>query len=480
MTTDAKMGGRTSAKVRKLRDSTLPISASPKDLLYPKQRLVMDDASQYKIAVTTRQWGKSTVTAGEAVHQCIVEPGTKYVCMSAGERQSLEWKNKAGEWQQAYNLVIEDVVEDRGGIAEGLLKSSEIIFANGSRIIAIPANPATARGYSANVILDEFAYHEDPNAIWSAMFPATTNKLAGTFLDRFRALLKGESTDIQRTLKVRVVSTFNGRNNKFYDLWERAKQNGYSAHKITIHDAIADGMPLDAEKLRAALDDPDAWAQEYECEPMDVSTVLLPYELIATCESVEATTTVGPDFWLVKRYQPLVGGLDFARKHHLSVLWVDELMGDVSQCREVLEMRNMSTPDQIDLLRPRLLSLSRVSVDYTGPGVGMGDYLVKEFGEYNPDKHLYGKIELVTFTNNTKVDLFSKLRMAFEQRRTRVPISRVIREDLHSIHRVVSGSGNVTYRAPQTEDGHADRATAKALAEHARAGRTADYRIEII
>jgi len=480
VTTDAKMGGRTSAKVRKLRDSTLPISASPKDLLYPKQRLVMDDASQYKIAVTTRQWGKSTVTAGEAVHQCIVEPGTKYVCMSAGERQSLEWKNKAGEWQQAYNLVIEDVVEDRGGIAEGLLKSSEIIFANGSRIIAIPANPATARGYSANVILDEFAYHEDPNAIWSAMFPATTNKLAGTFLDRFRALLKGESTDIQRTLKVRVVSTFNGRNNKFYDLWERAKQNGYSAHKITIHDAIADGMPLDAEKLRAALDDPDAWAQEYECEPMDVSTVLLPYELIATCESVEATTTVGPDFWLVKRYQPLVGGLDFARKHHLSVLWVDELMGDVSQCREVLEMRNMSTPDQIDLLRPRLLSLSRVSVDYTGPGVGMGDYLVKEFGEYNPDKHLYGKIELVTFTNNTKVDLFSKLRMAFEQRRTRVPISRVIREDLHSIHRVVSGSGNVTYRAPQTEDGHADRATAKALAEHARAGRTADYRIEII
>jgi phage FluMu gp28-like protein len=466
--------------VRPLRDSTLPVSASPKDLLYPKQRAFVDDLSPYKIGVTTRQWGKSTVTAGEAVHSCIVEPGTKWVCMSAGERQSLEWKGKAGEWQQAYQMVIVDVIEDRGGIAEGLLKSSEIIFANGSRIIAIPANPATARGYSANIILDEFAYHEDPQAIWAAMFPATTNQLAGTFLDRFRALLKGESTDIRRALKVRVVSTFNGRNNKFYDLWERAQQNGYSAHKVTIHDAIADGMPLDADKLRAALDDPDAWAQEYECEPMDVSTVLLPYELIASCESAEATTVVNPEFWLVKTTRPLVGGLDFARKNHLSVLWTDELLGDVSQCREVLEMRNMSTPDQIDLLRPRIRKLSRVSVDYTGPGVGMGDYLVKEFGEYNPDKHLYGKIELVTFTNNVKVDLFSKLRMAFEQKRTRVPISRVIREDLHSVHRVVSSSGNVTYRAPQTEDGHADRSTAKALAEHARAGRTADYRIEII
>jgi phage FluMu gp28-like protein len=338
----------------------------------------------------------------------------------------------------------------------------------------------TARGYSANINLDEFAYHEDPRAIWGAMFPATSNKLAGTFLDRFRALIKGESTDIKRTLKVRVVSTFNGRNNKFFELWERAAQNGYSAHKITIHDAIKDGMPLDADKLRAALDDPDAWAQEYECEPMDVSTVLLPYELIATCESAEATATVEPDFWFVKRPHPIVMGLDFARKKHLSVAWSDELLGDVSQCREVLEMRDMSTPDQIDLLRPRIARCQRIAVDYTGPGVGMGDYLVKEFQEYNPAKHLYGKVQLVTFTNQSKVELFSKLRMAFEQKKTRVPISRVIREDLHSIHRVVSGSGNVTYRAPQTEDGHADRATAKALAEHARIGKVGQYRLEII
>jgi phage FluMu gp28-like protein len=453
---------------RKTKDSTIPAQISPKDLLYPRQRRFMDDPAQYKIGVTTRQWGKSTVTSGEAVHNCLVDPGTKWVCMSAGERQSVEWLSKAKEWHTAYNMVITDVAEDRGGIAEGLLKAAEISFSNGSKIIAIPANPSTARGYSANVILDEFAYHEDPNAIWAAMFPSTTNKLAGTFLDRFRALIKGESTDIRRDLKLRVVSTFNGRGNKFFELWDRAAQNGYSAHKVTIHDAIADGMPLDAEKLRAALDDADAWAQEYECEPMDSSTVLLPYELIAKCESNEATTLVAPEFWQVARPNRLVGGLDFARKKHLSVLWTDELVGDVSQCREVLEMANMSTPDQIELMRPRLARLARVAVDYTGPGVGMGDYLVKEFGEYNPDKHLYGKIELVTFTNNTKVELFSKLRMAFEQARTRVPISRTIREDLHSIHRVVSGSGNVTYRAPQTEDGHADRATAKALAERAR------------
>jgi phage FluMu gp28-like protein len=449
--------------VRPLRDSTVPANLSPKDLLFPLQRKYVDDHSQYKIAVTTRQWGKSTCTAGETVHDCLIDPGTKWVTMSAGERQSVEWLNKAKEWQAAYQMVIKDVIEDRGGLAEGLLRSTEIQFVNGSRIIAIPANPLTARGYSANINLDEFAYHEDPDAIWAAMFPATSNKLAGTFLDRFRALVKGEDTNIQRNLKLRVVSTFNGRNNKFFTLWERAKENGYSAHRVTIHDAIADGMPLDAEKLRAALDDADAWAQEYECEPMDSSTVLLPYELIAKCESTEATTMVAPDFWSVAQPRPLFMGIDFARKRDLSVGWTDELVGDVLQTREVLEMRAMSTPDQIDLLRPRIKSCRRVCLDYTGPGVGMGDYLVKEFGEYNPGEHKFGKIELVTFGNANKVELFTKLRMSFEQAKCRVPISRVVREDLHSICRVVSPQGNITYRAPHTEDGHADRCTAKAL-----------------
>lgn len=457
-----------------------PKNISPKDLLYPLQRKFVDDRSQYKLGATTRQWGKSMATSGEAVHDSLVDPGTKWVCMSAGERQSVEWLSKAKEWLAAYKMVIEDVAEDRGGMAEGLLRSSEISLNNGSRIIAIPANPATARGYSANVILDEFAYHEDPEAIWSAMFPSTTNKLAGTFLDRWRAMLKGESTEIRRDLKLRIVSTFNGRGNKFFNLWEKADQNGYSKHKITIHDAIADGMPLDAEKLRLALDDADAWAQEYECEPMDGSSVLLPYELIASCESAEATTIIDPLYWFEKKARGRTMGVDFARKKHLSVAWSNELMGDVQQTKEVLAMQNMSTPDQFDLLKPRVQTMDRVSVDYTGPGIGLGDLLENEFGEWNPDKDLFGKIELVNFSQKSKLEMFSRLKLAFESKQLRVPIDRLIREDLHSMHRVVSGNGAITYRAPQTEDGHADRCTALALAVRAGADASAPFSFQAL
>ncbi|HEX4349602.1 MAG TPA: hypothetical protein VH251_04420, partial [Verrucomicrobiae bacterium] len=152
-----------------------------------------------------------------------------------------------------------------------------------------------------------------------------------------------------------------------------------------------------------------------------------------------------------------------ARKRDLSVPWIAEQIGDVLHTREVVEMANTSTPRQLELMEHRLQKALRVAVDYTGPGIGLGDELVKRFGEYNPGKHLYGKIDLVTFTAPEKQKLFSALRVAFEKHLVRVPVNRVIREDLHSMQRVATATGHSTYRAPHSADGHADRCTALAL-----------------
>jgi phage FluMu gp28-like protein len=186
--------------------------------------------------------------------------------------------------------------------------------------------------------------------------------------------------------------------------------------------------------------------------------------LIASCESVEATATVPPEYWQAKLQFPIDMGIDFGRRHDLTVCWSNAQLGDVAQTIEVLELAKMSTPDQIAILRARLQRARRVCLDYTGPGIGLGDYLVQEFKEWNPDKHRYGKIELLTFSNTLKMDIFSKLRMAFEKGSVRVPISRLVREDLHSVNRVTTTSGAITYRAPHSADGHADRCTALALA----------------
>ena len=136
--------------------------------------------------------------------------------------------------------------------------------------------------------------------------------------------------------------------------------------------------------------------------------------------------------------------------------------------REVLEIDKQSTRRQLELLRPRIKRARRVCFDYTGPGVGLGDLLVDEFGEYKPEQHRFGKIELCNFTDTFKRENFPPLRVAFDQKQIGIPVSRVIREDLHSVHRITTAAGNVTYRAPHTKDGHADRCTALMLANRAR------------
>lgn len=416
--------------------------ASPLDILLPYQRAWVEDRARRKIGLWARQTGKSFATAAEAVHDCLTRR-TTWVCLSAGERQALEWVRKAREWAEACKLAVEDYQEIRDA-AEALLKTAEIAWPTGSRIIALPAKPETVRGYTANLCLDEFAFHERPDEIWRAIYPSISNPLRGE-------------------LVVRVVSTPNGLGNRFSEIWHNGK--GWSRHRVTIHDAVAAGLPVDVEDLRQGLDDPEAWAQEYECEFIDQSAVLLPYDLIASVESPDVVD-LAPEAWPQEADSRRVIGVDFGRRRDLTVVWTLEAIGDVWWTREVLTLERMSTPDQVEAILPRVRRARLAALDYTGPGIGLGDYLADACGVHDPARHRWGRIMLVPFTRQANLELYSHLRMAFEQRRLRIPARRDIREDLHSVYRVSTGAG-VSYRAPHTPDGHADRCAALALAWHA-------------
>jgi len=51
------------------------------------------------------------------------------------------------------------------------ITQQEILLPTGARIIALPANPYTARGFTGDVLLDEFAMHQKDRDIWAALFP---------------------------------------------------------------------------------------------------------------------------------------------------------------------------------------------------------------------------------------------------------------------------------------------------------------------
>jgi phage FluMu gp28-like protein len=142
-------------------------------ILLPWQQAWVEDNSRFKIGMWSRQTGKSFSTACEAVTACAAQERNSselWVVLSAGERQALEWMEKAKKWAKAIKATVDSYDELRAS-ADALISRAEIRFANGSRIVAIPANPDTARGYSGNLILDEFAIHEKPFDIWAAIYP---------------------------------------------------------------------------------------------------------------------------------------------------------------------------------------------------------------------------------------------------------------------------------------------------------------------
>ena len=360
-----------------------------------------------------------------------IASGSDWIILSAGERQALEFMEKVHRVAQIFADAIE---QKTGNPYQPETKASQIRFPNNARILALPANSSTARGYSANLVLDEFAFHENPEDIWRAVYPIITNPLRGQ-------------------LKLRVISTPAGMNNKFYELWNEGSD--FKRHKTSVYDAVEQGLGLDIDELKTNLADPDGWAQEFECAFMEHAAQVFPIELIRTVEDPAAS--FGP--YETRTPNPLFVGIDIGRRKDLTVAWTLERVGGVLWTREITVLDNVPFPEQEAILADRVAHARYVAIDSTGIGGPVSEHLAKRLGDY--------KLEAVNFTNDRKRELFSRAKKAFQSKTIRIPSDAKLRDDLGSIQRIVTPQGMVKFIAARTRDGHADRATALALALHA-------------
>ncbi len=386
-------------------------------VMLPYQRAWLADRSRFKIGMMARQTGKTFTATLEIVLDCLAAEAqggaARWLILSRGERQAREAME---EGVKRHLSALQTAFQEREiAFSPSEAKALEVRLPAGSRISALPANPDTARGYSANVLLDEFAHHADSRKIWTALFPVVS---AGR--------------------KLRVVSTPNGKGNKFYELMTGGGETGavWSRHVVDIHRAVREGLPRDIETLRAGLGDPDAWAQEYELEWLDEASAWLPYDLISACEHPRAGDPA------LYGGGPAYVGMDIGRRRDLTVLWVLERVGDVLWTRQTREMRRASFAAQaaeLDELVGRYRPL-RVSMDRTG----IGEAPVEEAQR----RHGSARVEGVFFTADAKQRMAGLGKQAMEDRRLRLP------------------AGNVRFdTAPG--DGHADRAWAMLLAVYA-------------
>jgi len=205
----------------------------------------------------SRQTGKTFTNSAEITDDAFEHElrgkSTRWVILSRGERQAKEAMETGikvftkGYQAAAKGLADPVFYEDTLRFGQTAYRTLEVEFAHGSRITALPANPDTARGFSANVFLDEFAFHQNSREIWKALFPV-----------------------ISAGWKLRVTSTPNGKSNKFYEIMTADEnETPWSRHIVDIHQAVADGLPRNIAELRSGLGDEDAWAQEYELDWLD-------------------------------------------------------------------------------------------------------------------------------------------------------------------------------------------------------------------
>jgi phage FluMu gp28-like protein len=369
------------------------------------------DESRFKIALKSRQigWTLFCLTLGAVLH-ALKEPGSRWYYLSAGERQAKEAMEDVQTHCRALNAAFEhDPAGEDIWIDDKKFKALEIKLPGDSRIVGLPANPHTARGSRGNIILDEFAFHTDARGIWRACFPIATHG----------------------NRRLWVASTPAGQSGKFFELWNEP-DSIFSKHRVDIHEAVADGLPLEIEVLRKGIGDEDDFAQEYECAFLDAAMAWIGFDLMDACTSDEATMELPEGFEPTGRCYK---GIDIARSRNSTIDCIVEEIGDVLWQRQCKELWNVPFDDQEAEFNSTMAMVDRCCVDKGLMGMVIHEHLERKWGN--------SKIEGVQFGPAVMADIAGHLRERYEQRRIRIPYDLNLRRDLHMIKRKPQAGGGM-------------------------------------
>src|SRR6185437_6731771 len=368
-----------------------------------------------------------------------------WLWMSASQRQSREAAEYTKTQITAMGAVARLDLDAEEFFGKTRTLVDRVVMTNGSRAFFLPANPDTARGFAGNVVLDEFAIHQNPKAIWAAMFGR-----------------------VSRGYRLRVLSSPKGAIGKFFDLArmlgldgglrpaaQPVAARGWSGHWTDVHMAVADGAPLDVEQLREAMGDDDLFAQEYLCQFLDAEKQLIPTELIESAVSGRATMALPSDF---RASGPVYMGTDVALRRDLTVHALLELLGENYVVRAIDCQRKATFAAQKARMKEFLPLVRRHAIDASGLGMQNAEELHREYP---------AKCEPVEYTADVKSHLMLGAKRLFEDRRIEIPDDRDLKADLKAVKRIITESGGIRYDARRTDNGHSDRANAIALAWHA-------------
>src|SRR5678815_1700970 len=174
-----------------------------------------------QIWLWARQTGKSFTLAAWAVDRLITNPGRTVTMLSNSKFNGIVLNRKCADVCRLMGQAFEQVDLSPDNRFENMNCETRILVSGRvGRILVLAANPRTARGFSGDLILDEFAFHEDAAAIWEAAEPILASN---------------------KDFLCRIASTPNGKHNMFYRL---CTSSNIPVSRITRTDAYHQGCPV--------------------------------------------------------------------------------------------------------------------------------------------------------------------------------------------------------------------------------------------
>lgn len=175
---------------------------------FQKTILKMLKANRFSVILSARQMGKSTVVAIYALWVACFQDEKNIVIIANKEQTAQEqFERIRMAYEQLPNYL-------KPGIKSW--RKDGVNFTNGSKITVSSTSSSAARGGSVNVlIIDEFAYIESRtlNDLWRSAIPTISSF---------------------KKSQIIVISTQNGTQNRFYDLYTKAEkgENGWAHIKV--------------------------------------------------------------------------------------------------------------------------------------------------------------------------------------------------------------------------------------------------------
>ncbi|PBK06228.1 hypothetical protein CNQ84_02315 [Pseudomonas abyssi] len=425
------------------------------------QQRWFEDESQIMIAEKSRRTGLTWAEAGRNVVNA-AKPKRRGGCntfyVGSKQEMALEYIAACALFARAFNELAEaDVYEQTfwdDGKKEEILTYMIRFPKTGRKIQALSSRPSNLRGLQGDVVIDEAAFHESLEELLKAALALT---------------MWGN--------KVRLISTHNGVDNAFNGYIQDAREGrkDYSVHRITLDDAIAEGLykricfvtgqtwSAEAEKkwrdgLYKNAPNTESADEEYGCVPKKsggayLSRVLIEQAMVADHsiriyryeapagfeEWTPAMREAEIEQWCTENLLPELArlnprdrhvfGEDFARRGDLTVFVPMAIRPDLrKRVPFTVELRNVTYEQQRQVMFficDRLPRRGGLAFDATGNGGYLAEQAALKYGSQAVDQ--------VHLSQSWYHEFLPKLKGEFEALNIEVPRHQNTLDDLLSI-----------------------------------------------